>query len=62
MIVMEGILMQWFYSLKRALNDSGDGDRLTKMRAGWFVHNIDELLSQYSDRVSETCSYEGDIS
>lgn len=54
--------IQWFYSLKRALNDSGDGDRLTKMRAGWFVHNIDELLSQYSDRVSETCSYEGDIS
>ena len=43
----KGECAQWFSKLRQSLSEREDGDRLTRMRKGWFIQNIDEELERY---------------
>ncbi len=43
----KGECAQWFSTLRQSLSEREDGDRLTRMRKGWFIQDIGEELERY---------------
>ncbi|WP_028263816.1 P-loop NTPase fold protein [Atopobium fossor] len=52
--MVDGDFANWLEGIKQLLIDSADCEHMTDLRKNWFISNIDDLLSQVSQRAESS--------